>query len=48
MPKMIIFGYFQEKIDTEMGPNSLNSILGVLHDERDQENIFVATLKKDY
>ena len=32
------FWAFPEKFGTEIGPNSLNSMLGVLHDVRDQKN----------
>ena len=38
MLKTVIFGYFLKKFGTKIGPNSLNSMLGVLHDVRDQKN----------
>ena len=31
----LCFGYLQEKIYSVMGPNSLNSLLGVIHYVRD-------------
>ena len=34
-PKMVIFWYFQEKIETVMGPNSFNSYYVMLQDVRD-------------
>ena len=37
MPKMVIFGYFWKKFGFKIGPNSFNSMLGVIHDVRDQE-----------
>ena len=37
MLKTVIFGYFLKKFGTEIGHNSLNSMLGMLHDVRDKE-----------
>ena len=38
MSKMVIFWQCQKKSGTNIGDDSLNSMLGVLHDVRDQEN----------
>ena len=35
---MVVFWYSRKKFGTNTGHNSLNSMLGVLHDVRDEEN----------
>ena len=37
MPKMVLFWWFRKKLGTNIGHNSLNSMLGMLHDVRDKK-----------